>query len=344
MGFKAVLLVAVLVAPLGLAEPPCKRPTSLTFRGDGHGFQRKRNRFLVSKSGSARHRGQDRVAVTGTPQRLVAKCAYGKLDKDLERESVTFYTRSSKCAGWTHLGGAITSESGEYGTKWGVEDDGGRVYFQLGRPLPTGQHRVTMVVDADHTTASWDLWVVQKGTAAVVFDIDGTLTTGDGEITTQVIKRQGGGDYMPKMRPAATVVANAWAAKGYLIIYVTGRPDNLQHISRRWLVQHGFPPGPIRLADTLKQVRPSSSGVGAFKTRVLSGLLGQGVDIQQVYGNAATDIEAYEAIRIPKNRTWIIGENAGESQTQALTSYGDHYNKIVKGAKAATIKAPRGIW
>nr|MBA2320394.1 hypothetical protein [Deltaproteobacteria bacterium] len=56
-------------------------------------------------------------------------------------------------------------------------------------------------------------------TSAVLFDIDGTLTTGDGELIEDLL-----GDGAPHMRPGASAVAQRWANLGYLVVYITGRP------------------------------------------------------------------------------------------------------------------------
>ena len=58
------------------------------------------------------------------------------------------------------------------------------------------------------------------------------------------------------------------------------------------------------------------------------------------YGNATTDIYAYEQAQLPKERTFIIGTHRGERNTQALDgSYTGHL-PWVASQPAATKPAP----
>ena len=59
----------------------------------------------------------------------------------------------------------------------------------------------------------------RAGTKFVVFDIDGTLTTSDDELLMQVTD----GTYTPAMMTAANTMVQAWAHKGYTIVYLTAR-------------------------------------------------------------------------------------------------------------------------
>ena len=53
------------------------------------------------------------------------------------------------------------------------------------------------------------------------------------------------------MRAGAVDVVRHWQELGYLIIYVTGRPDMQQHKVVSWLAQHNFPHGLVSFADGL---------------------------------------------------------------------------------------------
>lgn len=44
-----------------------------------------------------------------------------------------------------------------------------------------------------------------------------------------------------------------WQELGYLIIYVTGRPDMQQQKVVSWLAQHNFPHGLVSFADGLSR-------------------------------------------------------------------------------------------
>ena len=47
-----------------------------------------------------------------------------------------------------------------------------------------------------------------------------------------------------------------------------------------------------------------------------------GLELWAAYGNGSTDIQAFEAGGIPKERTFILGSNGGDQGTVAL---GDDY-------------------
>lgn len=55
----------------------------------------------------------------------------------------------------------------------------------------------------------------------------------------------------PRVRAGAVDVVRHWQELGYLIIYVTGRPDMQQHKVVSWLAQHNFPHGLVSFADGL---------------------------------------------------------------------------------------------
>jgi hypothetical protein len=59
-----------------------------------------------------------------------------------------------------------------------------------------------------------------RGTPVVVFDVDGTLTTGNTQLFRQLLFPK----YLAKARPCAVEMTWAWSARGYGCIYITGRP------------------------------------------------------------------------------------------------------------------------
>ncbi len=294
-------------------------------------FRHKRSK-LVTALGDARHRGQDVLVVVGNPQRLAAKFAYGQVDKDLKDEAVEiFVQREPPCGEWALLGQAWTTKDGAAGTVDGVEDDGGRVFFDIPeeRRLPGGRYPIRMRVRGDGTVAAFDLLVVKPKSKVVVFDIDGTLTTRDKEITKEYLAELVNIDYDPDMYEGAVEAVNAWAEKGYTIAYVTGRPDWLRALSAGWLEAKGFPPGVIHLADTMHQVLPTSGGVAKYKADYLKSLQARGLFVAAAYGNAKTDIQAFAEAAIDKSRTYIIGKHGGKDGTVAVGSYVEHVTELV---------------
>jgi hypothetical protein len=302
-----------------------------------HGFE---TGVLTVTQGDANHRGQDVVAVEGAPQVLIGKFAYGLADKDLKDEDVETWIEDPPCGEWTSYGIDLTSEDDEFGDRYGIHDDGGRLFLTVDPLRPFGWHRVSMVALGDESEAAFRLAVVHPRTDAVVFDIDGTLTTDDSELILELLADLFHGNHVPQMRDGGPDVARAYADRGYLIVYLTGRPDQLRHVSEQWLIDRGFPPGVVHLTDTLEQAVPSSGGVAAYKTAFLQRLQDEAqVRIFAAYGNATTDIEAYEAAGIPKERTFIVGPHAGEGNTVGLQSYVDHL-PAAQAMPAAAVPAP----
>jgi len=321
----------------------CAKPLAFAPPKKPAGWKHTTTKLLVVTQGPANHRAQDVVAVAGAPQVLIGKFAYGPLDKDLKGEDVDVYMQKSPpCGPWVLLGTAVTSQDGQHGQKYGINDDGGRVFFTVpaAHARPVGRYPVRMLVRGDNSVAALTLYVVSSKTDAVVFDIDGTLTTDDFQLVTQLFIKLQNGTYVPKAYAGATDITTTWAAKGYLVLYLTGRPDSLRTITQKWLVQQKMPPGPLHLTDTLAQALPTSSGVAKYKSDFLKKTVKEAkVALGAAYGNATTDIEAYEAASVPKARTFIIGKNRGKKGTVAVTSYPVHL-PAAKALPAATVKAP----
>jgi hypothetical protein len=304
---------------------------------------------LTSSLGNANHRGQDVIVQVGRPQVLVAKFAYAFIDKDITCEDVDIWVqREVPCGEWERLGTARTTDNPDdsldcdnYGDRYGIEDDGGRVFFEIpeDKRLAVGRYPIRMVLRGDLSQAAFDLIVVEAGTQAVLTDVDGTLTTSDTELFTEVILSIFNGTYEQEMYVDADHMLKTWSDKGYLIIYMSGRPDLLRTMSERW-IEARFPPGPIHLTDTNGQVLPTNDGVGTYKKEFIAYLRSQGIDIVAAYGNATTDIWAYGQSNIPKEVTFIIGDHAGEEGTQALSgSYTPHLT-FPSAFSAATSPAP----
>lgn len=312
--------------------------------GPATGWKHTSTELFTVTQGSARHRGQDVVAVEGAPQVLIGKFAYGVFDKDLKNEDVeVFILNDPPCGDWVSLGVRETSEDGEYGTQYGIEDDGGRVFFTIPPLLqrPVGVYPVRMLVHGDNSMAKFTLYVVKPGTSAVVFDIDGTLTTDDTQLGVEIFKEMFSGNYIPDFYPGGPDVTHAWADRGTLVVYLTGRPDWLRAMTAQTLLDYGLPPGPLHLTDTNTQAFPTSSGVATYKADFLNLLQGSAqLAFEAAYGNATTDIEAYANAGLPKADTYIIGKHAGEEGTQALSDYPSHL-PTVQALPPAPVPAPK---
>ncbi len=249
---------------------------------------------IITAAGAANHMGRDLIAKTSSVT-LNAKFTYGAISKDLEDEDVRVFL--DDCTGWIDLGDFTT-------------DSDGQIHATLTRTLPMGVYDVMFQVLGDASTTRASLWVLPAGTKLVVTDIDGTLTSSDSQLFKQILD----GSHVPVAYPDAVTLTRAHVARGYIPVYLTGRPDWLAGKTRGWLSQLGFAPGPLRVTDSNKQILPTEGSVGDFKKAVLTKLM-QDYEIVFAYGNASTDIYAYLGAGLDPANVWIIGKHGGEQAT-----------------------------
>ncbi|GAB4520442.1 MAG: hypothetical protein Tsb0020_39050 [Haliangiales bacterium] len=272
------------------------------------------------------HSAQDVLVATDGDAQLAGKFSYGDVSKDLEGERVEVWI--DDCGdGYRRLGEAVTDSDGRMAVSIAASD------------LPAiGSYQLQFRVMGDGTTASAALRVYPPGTRFIVFDIDATLTTSDSELVDQLIFDILDGDVpIPTARAEAhELVTLRFAEHGYELIYLTGRPYLLDAITRAWLDDLGFPAGTVHLTDDVAQSWPSDSAVGDYKAEFLIDVIAQGFAIDAAYGNASSDIYAYEQAAIAKQRTYILGENGGTLDTVALgEGYVAHRAEVSGEAPAA---------
>lgn len=263
---------------------------------------------LATAQGGPNHRIRDRVLSPGESAELRGLFTYGAFDKDLEDEDVELWLR--RCPGWERVATATTSHDGI-------------VHVALPTDLPKGEYTVRYLVLGDGTMAEGVVAVWPPGTQAIVTDVDGTLTTSDWQAVGDVVLGRDA-----EMYDDADTAIGLWAAKGYRLLYLTGRPQAVNRYSVTWLRDHGFPRGPVQLTDEAGQVFPTDSSVRVFKADRLREIRAKGVTWTAAHGNATTDIGAYADAAIPKADTYIVGPYAGEEQTQAVSSYTDRLPDI----------------
>jgi phosphatidate phosphatase PAH1 len=251
-----------------------------------------------------RHRRSRAVAALGEPAHVAQKFAYGLLSKDLEDEPVRVFLDT--CDGWKAVAEATT-------------DDDGRVSVALDPRLAPGVHRLRFVVSGDGSSAEAAVWMKPRGTRLAVFDIDGTLTVSDREVVKDVeadlFRPLLTGDYVPRVYPGAADLTRALTEKGYVLLYLTGRPYWLARRTREWLAEAGFAPGVLRLTDRTRDFLPDRRGVGEFKRRYLASLAAAGFVLELAHGNAPTDVYAYLRAGIPPQAVYIIGRHGGVDST-----------------------------
>ena len=238
--------------------------------------------------GAARHRGRDLFLTAGEPQWLLARFAYGLFDAPLVGEEVDIAVLRGCGASWETLGTVKTSRSGEHPPVEDVEDDGGRVFFQVppGKELGAGRHRVRFTVAGDSTSAELFIEVVRVGTPLFVADMDGTLTTSEtaqfGALFTGVT---------PDANPDAAAVLSLLAARGYRPFYLSARPEWLVGRSREFLATRGFPGGVLH--TTLGGTGALGAAATEFKMRELQRLAQRGLRPAFAFGNTDSDADAY---------------------------------------------------
>lgn len=196
-------------------------------------------------------------------------------------------------------------------------DGEGHAALPLKAPAIPGSYRVRWWAGTQSAEAS--VHVVKAGQPATIFDIDGTLTPSDAEnlkdYARRLLRRQKAEG--PALRAGAVQAARRAAADS-LPVYLSGRPPWLARPTREWLAFHGLPPGVVLLMARTGDIVPSPGRVGRAKTEQLVALKAAGLAIVRAYGNAPTDIQAYAAAAVPKDRTFILGVHGGEAGTVRL--------------------------
>eukprot|EP00658_Telonema_sp_P-2_P025527 TRINITY_DN20285_c0_g1_i4.p1 TRINITY_DN20285_c0_g1~~TRINITY_DN20285_c0_g1_i4.p1 ORF type:complete len:294 (+),score=67.10 TRINITY_DN20285_c0_g1_i4:189-1070(+) len=208
----------------------------------------------------------------------------------------------------------------------------------VGRP---DLYQVRLINPRDLTTGMGALFLLRPGTKCVVFDCDGTLTPGDEEVVKQFLLSGLGLEdlYDARMQRGASTCARLWAAKGYQCVYLSGRQGSFQQISNNWLMSHAFPPGPVHLTRTGVPTMPVYASVGVFKVEYMEELKNKGCEIYAAYGNTLTDIKAYDAVGIPKERTWIVGPHGGEDGSVKI-DYESHNYSVLTDHPDAEVEIP----
>ena len=152
---------------------------------------------------------------------------------------------------------------------------------------------------------------------AVVFDIDGTLTPDVMDIIG--------------VRPDAAQVVQAFADRGYKIVYLSTRVKGFRGRIPGWLKRNGFPDSAIHVQETEEDDRDHAK----FKTRKLLEYQARGWTLEYAYGDSPTDFEAYGNVKILKERVFAL-QRASETSRQpgaweeCLKGWTGHIESIFK--------------
>jgi phosphatidate phosphatase PAH1 len=237
---------------------------------------------LATSFGEPRHRGVDLVTSVAAPAQVIAgHFGYSSLDKALEDEDVEIFACTND--GWRSIG--TTRTDGDGGFALTLSGD-----HRLGH----GLHSLYATA-SDATGVALSAFVADANDAVAVIDVDGTLTAGENDVVTSVLF--GRDPATQRDAPAALR-----ALDHYQWVYVTSRSRTYTVLTRDWLADHGFPPGPVVLASS---VMLPGSAAERYKKSALAALRAASVPITIAIGNRATDARAYAAANIPAERIFI---------------------------------------
>ncbi|KAM3610818.1 uncharacterized protein V6R79_009185 [Siganus canaliculatus] len=279
---------------------------------------RKRTHVKI-RNVTANHRVNDAVFTEDSQQVVTGRFMYGPLDMvTLAGEKVDLHIMTQPPSGeWVYFNTEVTNSSG-------------RVSFIIpeDKRLGIGVYPVKMVVRGDHTFADSYLTVIPRGTEFVVFSIDGSFAA-----SVSIM----GSD--PKVRAGAVDVVRHWQDLGYLIIYVTGRPDMQKQRVVAWLSQHNFPHGIVSFCDGLVH-DPLRHKANFLKT-----LTEAHMKIFAGYGSTK-DISVYTSIGLPPSQIYIVGRPSKKMQHQCqfiTEGYAAHlsqleYNHRSRPAKSSSAR------
>lgn len=252
-------------------------------------WQRKRTHVKL-RNVAANHRINDAVANEDGPQVVTGRFMYGPLDMvTLTGEKVDVHIMTQPPSGeWLYLDTLVTNSSG-------------RVSYTIPEThrLGVGVYPIKMVVRGDHTFADSYITVLPKGTEFVVFSIDGSFAA-----SVSIM----GSD--PKVRAGAVDVVRHWQDLGYLIIYVTGRPDMQKQRVVAWLAQHNFPHGVVSFCDGL--VHDPLRHKANFLKLLISELH---LRAHAAYGSTK-DVAVYNSISLSPMHIYIVGRPTKKLQQQ----------------------------
>lgn len=263
---------------------------------------RKRTSVKI-KNVAANHRANDVIVKDGDPQVLTARFMYGPLDMvALSGEKVDVHLMRDG-GQWTLLRTEVT-------------DRNGRLTCCVPRDMTLGygMFPVKAVVRGDHTAIDFFLAVVPPKTECIVFSIDGSFTA-----SVSVSGRD------PKVRAGAVDVVRHWQELGYLIIYITGRPDMQQQRVVSWLAQHNFPHGLVSFVEGLstEPLRHKAHYLRHLQTNAE-------VVFHAAYGSAK-DIAVYAALGLTKEQIFIVGKVSKKHHSLATViseGYASHLSDL----------------
>ncbi|XP_077354232.1 membrane-associated phosphatidylinositol transfer protein 2 isoform X2 [Festucalex cinctus] len=299
----------------GILELNGKEVSEFTPSKPREKWLRKRTHVKI-RNVTANHRANDAVFTEDGGQTVTGRFMYGPLDMvTLTGEKIDIHIMTQPPSGeWVYFDTQLTNSSG-------------RVSYALpdNKRLGIGVYPVKMVVRGDHTFADSYLTVVPRGTEFVVFSIDGSFAA-----SVSIM----GSD--PKVRAGAVDVVRYWQDLGYLIVYVTGRPDMQKQRVVAWLSQHNFPHGVVSFCDGLVH------DPLRHKANFLKCLVGEAqMRIFAAYGSSK-DISVYANVGLPPSHIYIVGRPTKKMQHQCQfipDGYASHLSQLEYSQRSRPAKS-----
>ena len=236
-------------------------------------------------------RGRDMMYVDGDEQWILAKFTkWGfPLDKEIVGGTVHVFLDRGCTGDWVELGTTITTDDGDHPTIEGVDDSGGRVYFQIPaeETLELGRHRIHLIEDEEWETAELLIDIVPPGAPFFVSDVDGTLTTSENEEAWDFLLNN-----LPDANAFAAQALKVLSGKGYRPMYITARPEWLDRHTREFVATRNFPPGLIHTTTIYEGA--NGDPAAAYKTAEFAILKQKGLVPSFVFGNRPSDGTAFD--------------------------------------------------
>lgn len=276
----------------------------------------KKRTSVKLKNVAANHRANDVIVKEGNMQSFTVRFMYGPLDMiTLTGEKVDIFIMRDPPAGeWTLLSTVVTDKTG-------------RITYTMSdrQSVSCGVYPLRAVVRGDHTHCNFHLAVVPPQTECVVFSIDGSFTA-----SVSVTGRD------PKVRAGAVDVVRFWQDLGYLILYITGRPDMQQRKVISWLAEHNFPHGLVFFSDGF-----STDPLG-HKAAHLNGLINDhGVVLHAAYGSGK-DISVYNNCGLTPRQIYAIGRISKKYGNLATTLNDGYALHLAELKQPGAVRPARG--
>lgn len=208
-----------------------------------------------------------------------------------------------------------------------------------------GIYPVRMLVRGDHTMLHMYLAVVPPRTETVVFSIDGSFAASM-SVTGKDPKVKAGAVDIVRYVQSILMSPNLemmmmfsldrhWQELGYLIVYVTGRPDmQLQRVVS-WLAQHNFPHGLVSFADgfTTDPLRHKAEYLKSLKSE-------HDIVIHCAYGSSK-DIAVYAGLGLRPDQVRVDFVQGSRMDVSSWPYRSISWAKLVESSKIRLPSWPR---